>query len=121
MNHAFVFGSGCESAQSLEEHLWAAGFHSILWARDDAEIHALLREIRPSLVVITPGAMAATTPPNLYRLSDETRAPVIVAGADMNEALKCLGPTAPDRSFTENSGAVSAEHMHPTQELARAA
>jgi hypothetical protein len=108
MEHVLIVGGDRAALDTLEENLWGAGHRSIIAARDAGEAWATLRALHPELIVVVPGAAPRIARDELYRMSETSGAPIIVATADPAEALRCLGP------------GVTLEGPYPADALARA-
>lgn len=92
VKNALIIGTDRRSVDTIEDNLWKAGYRSMLVVEDVAEAWAVVRSLRPSLIVLAPEALAGAPVDELYDISEETGCPIIVATADPAAALRCLGP-----------------------------
>lgn len=92
MEHALIIGENRQAVDVLEENLWIAGYRSILAVDDTPQAWAILRSLRPNLIVVLPEILRENLADDLYEISEVAGAPIIVATADPDAALHCLGP-----------------------------
>ena len=92
MDNALIIGDDRRSVDILEESLWNEGYRSIVAVRDASDAWTVLQALRPKLIVVTADAVSNSSTDDLYSLSEKAGAPIIVATADAQAALRNLGP-----------------------------
>ncbi|WP_066827365.1 hypothetical protein [Sphingomonas mali] len=92
MLHALVIGADGSKADAAIAALWDAGFRSIFRVDDVGEALVLLSDTHPGLTLLLPDVALGASATALAQVSELVDAPVIVAGADVRQSLRCLGP-----------------------------
>ncbi|RYE40874.1 MAG: hypothetical protein EOP21_09250 [Hyphomicrobiales bacterium] len=93
MQHALIIGAESKARETLEDHLWHAGYHTLFAPEDMAEAWAITRSLHPDLIIVLPDVLSSRPTEELCNMSEETGAPIIVATADLDAALRSLGPS----------------------------
>jgi len=122
VKNALIIGTGSRSVDALEDSLWEAGYCSMLVVEDVVQAWAVVRSLRPDLIVLAPEALENASVDDLYDISEETGSPIIVATADPAAALKCLGSgVSLDGPYPAASVESAVAPPRPALRLARAA
>lgn len=91
--HALAIGHAGPDAAVAVNGLWNAGYHSIMRVEEPGEAAAVIACFHPELVFVLPDVAQSDSMATLRAIAKEADAPVIVARADTERALECLGPT----------------------------
>jgi hypothetical protein len=94
MEHALIIGGDSHSVGSLKESLWDSGYRSVLAVSDIPEAWNMVRVLHPAPIVVVPDSAWISPTWELYEMSKAAGAPIIVATADPETALRCLGAGA---------------------------
>ena len=89
--HALAIGHAGPDAAAAVNGLWNAGYHSIMRVEEPGEAAAIAC-FHPELVFVLPDVAQSDSMATLQDIAKKADAPVIVARADMERALDCLGP-----------------------------
>lgn len=91
--HALAIGHAGPDAAAAVNGLWDAGYHSIMRVEDPREATAVLACFHPDLIFVLPDVAYSDSITTLRAIAKKADAPVVVARADTERALDCLGPT----------------------------
>lgn len=92
MMHALAIGHAGPDAVAAVDGLWSAGYRSIMRVEDTQDAAAVLACFHPDLILVLPDITHPDSMTVLRGIAKQAHAPVIVARADMERALDCLGP-----------------------------